>query len=83
MICSSVEFLLDLNDDLISNIFNLVTFNFRLINKQCKALCEIYNLAQKIFIFQSIGILKLALRNDYKIKSFYKYYLKTKNDVAI
>ena len=64
-----MRLLLELNDDIIIMIFKLLPFNFRLINNQCKEICNTYNLSDKIFIFQSISILKLALRNDYKINN--------------
>ncbi len=67
---SSKKFILDLNDDIIIKIFKQIKFNFRLINNQCKNICDsnIPNeLPKDTFIFESLSISKYGLLNGYKI----------------
>ena len=47
----ATKYLLNLNADIIIKIFEQINFNFRLINKECKYICDKNNLINKTFIF--------------------------------
>ena len=63
----TIKNLLDLNHDTLLIIFELVNFNFCLINKQCEAICEYYDLTDETFVYESVNILKWGLLNGYKL----------------
>ena len=62
-----IKKLLDLNEDIILIIFSPIKFNFRLINKQYKTICDNNNLSKNIFIFESINILQWAISSGYDL----------------
>ena len=64
---NTAKHLLELNDDILINIFELVNLNFRLINRRGEAICEYYNLTDETKIFESVDILNWGISNGYKL----------------
>ena len=60
---------LDLDNDMLLHIFKQVSFNFCLINKQCKTIHNANSdiLSNETYIYESIDILKWGLLNGYRI----------------
>ena len=72
----------DIHDEILAIIINLVSINFRLVNKKYKLLCDNYNLPNITFVFASAKILKYAIYNSYILKKkTFAYAAKMNNSI--